>query len=216
MKSEELFKEALNLFPMGVNSPVRYYSPIPVMFKSGKGSKIIDVNDKEYIDYSLGFGPMILGHANEEIIKKMNDQIENGILFGSITENEVQFGKIIKNAVKSIEMMRFTNSGTEATMHAMRLARGYTKRNLILKMEGGYHGAHDYSLIKSGSGTMTFEKPSSDGVPEEISKTVVVGKYNDKENIENIFKKYGNNIAAVITEPIFGNIGVINPEISRF
>ncbi len=212
MKSEELFKEALNLFPMGVNSPVRYYSPIPVMFKSGKGSKIIDVNDKEYIDYSLGFGPMILGHANEEIIKKMNDQIENGILFGSITENEVQFGKIIKNAVKSIEMMRFTNSGTEATMHAMRLARGYTKRNLILKMEGGYHGAHDYSLIKSGSGTMTFEKPSSDGVPEEISKTVVVGKYNDKENIENIFKKYGNNIAAVITEPIFGNIGVINPE----
>ncbi len=212
MKSEELFKEALNLFPMGVNSPVRYYSPIPVMFKRGMGSKIFDVNDKQYIDYSLGFGPMILGHANEGIVRIMNEQIDKGILFGSITENEIQLGKIIKNSVKSIEMMRFTNSGTEATMHAMRLARGYTKKNLILKMEGGYHGAHDYSLIKSGSGTMTFGKPSSDGVPEEISKTVVVGQYNDKESIENIFKKYGNNIAAVITEPILGNIGVINPE----
>jgi len=212
MKSEELFNEALTLFPMGVNSPVRYYSPVPVMFSQGKGSKVIDVDNNEYIDYSLGFGPMILGHANDEVASAMKKQIDRGILFGSITENEINLGKIIKNAIKSMEKMRFTNSGTESTMHAIRLARGYTNRKYILKMEGGYHGAHDYALIKSGSGTMTFGVPSSAGVPEEVSKTVLVGQYNDKSSIENLFKEFGNEIAAVITEPVLGNIGVINPE----
>ncbi len=212
MKSEELFNEALKLFPMGVNSPVRYYSPVPVMFSQGKGSKIIDVNGNEYIDYSMGFGPMILGHANEEVALEIKSQIDNGILFGSITENEITLGKIIKNAVKSIEKMRFTNSGTEATMHAVRLARGYTGRKYILKMEGGYHGAHDYALIKSGSGTMTFGTPSSAGIPEEVSKTVLVGQYNDRSNIESIFREFGSEIAAVITEPVLGNTGVVNPE----
>ena len=212
MKSEELFNEALKLFPMGVNSPVRYYSPVPVMFSRGKGSKIIDVNDNEYIDYSLGFGPMLLGHANEGVASEIKSQLDRGILFGSITENEITLGKIIKNAVKSIEKMRFTNSGTEATMHAVRLARGYTGRKYILKMEGGYHGAHDYALIKSGSGTMTFGIPSSAGIPEEVSKTVLVGQYNDRANIESIFREYGNEIAAVITEPVLGNTGVVNPE----
>ncbi len=211
MKSEELFNEALKLFPMGVNSPVRYYSPVPVMFSQGKGSKIMDVDGNEYIDYSLGFGPMILGHANDNVISKIKDQLDKGILFGSITENEIELGKIIKNAIKSINKMRFTNSGTEATMHAIRLARGYTGKKYILKMEGGYHGSHDYALIKSGSGTMTFGVPSSAGVPEEVSKTVLVGQYNDKESIEKLFKEFGNDIAAVITEPVLGNIGVINP-----
>ncbi len=212
MKSEDLFNEALTLFPMGVNSPVRYYSPVPVMFSQGKGSKIIDVDNNEYIDYSLGFGPMILGHANDEVASTMKKQIDKGILFGSLTENEINLGKIIKNAIKSMEKMRFTNSGTESTMHAIRLARGYTNRKYILKMEGGYHGAHDYALIKSGSGTMTFGVPSSAGIPEEVSKTVLVGQYNDKSSIENLFKEFGNEIAAVITEPVLGNIGVINPE----
>ena len=212
MKSEELFNESLKLFPMGVNSPVRYYSPVPVMFSRGKGSKIIDVNDNEYIDYSMGFGPMILGHADEEVAFEIKSQLDRGVLFGSITENEIILGKIIKNAIKSIEKMRFTNSGTEATMHAIRLARGYTGRKYILKMEGGYHGAHDYALIKSGSGTMTFGIPSSAGIPEEVSKTVLVGQYNDRANIESIFREFGNEIAAVITEPVLGNIGVVNPE----
>ncbi|AAT42833.1 glutamate-1-semialdehyde 2,1-aminomutase [Picrophilus oshimae] len=212
MKGDDLFSEALKLFPSGVNSPVRFYRPVPVMFERGRGSRIYDVNGKEYIDYSLGFGPMILGHADPDVASAIKRQADNGILFGSITENEVRLGNIIKNHVKSIEKMRFTNSGTEATMHAIRLARGYTKRKYILKMEGGFHGAHDYALIKSGSGTMTFGVPSSNGVPEEITKTVLVGKYNDENSIESLFNEYGNDIAAVITEPILGNIGVINPE----
>jgi glutamate-1-semialdehyde 2,1-aminomutase len=212
MRSTELFKEALELFPMGVNSPVRYYSPEPVMFQQMHGSKAIDVNGKEYIDYSLGFGPMILGHANVAVSNYLKSQIDRGILFGSISENEINLAKIIKGAVKSIERLRFTNSGTEATMHAIRLARGFTGKKYILKMEGGYHGAHDYALIKSGSGTMTFGVPSSAGVPEEVSKTVLVGQYNNIESIEKLFNEYGNDIAGVITEPVLGNIGVINPE----
>ncbi len=212
MRSLSLYKEARELFPMGVNSPVRYYSPEPVMFRQGSGSMTIDVNGKEYIDYSLGFGPMILGHANPYVGAKIKEQVDKGILFGSLTENEIKLGKIIKNSVKSIEMLRFTNSGTEATMHAIRVARGFTGKKYILKMEGGYHGAHDYALIKSGSGTMTFGVPSSSGVPEEVSRTVLVGQYNDPESIEKLFKEYGDNIAAVITEPVLGNIGVVNPE----
>ena len=212
MKSDDVFNEALDLFPSGVNSPVRFYKPVPVIFQKGSGSKIYDVNGKEYIDYSLAFGPMILGHADPDVSSAIKKQADLGILFGSITENEVKLGKIIKKHVKSIEKMRFTNSGTEATMHAIRLARGYTNRKYILKMEGGFHGAHDYALIKSGSGTMTFGVPSSAGVPDEITRTVLVGRYNDFNSIESLFKEHGNDIAAVITEPILGNIGVINPE----
>lgn len=212
MKSSELFKEARELFPMGVNSPVRYYSPEPVMFQQASGSKIIDVNGEEYIDYSMGFGPMILGHANPDVAMKIKGQVDKGILFGSITENEINLGRMIKNSVKSIDMLRFTNSGTEATMHAIRVARGFTGKKYILKMEGGYHGAHDYALIKSGSGTMTFGVPSSSGVPEEVSRTVLVGQYNDFESIEKLFREHGTDIAAVITEPVLGNIGVVNPE----
>ncbi|WP_287954220.1 glutamate-1-semialdehyde 2,1-aminomutase [Acidiplasma sp.] len=212
MNSEELFKEAQTLFPMGVNSPVRYYKPVPVIFKHGYGSKIYDVENHEYIDYSLAFGPMILGHANKTVAEKIKNQVDSGILFGSLTENEVKLGEIIRNAVGSIKMMRFTNSGTEATTHAIRLARGFTGRKLIVKMEGGYHGAHDYALIKSGSGNITFGVPSSAGVPEEVSKTVLVGQYNDIESIETLFKQYGNDIACVITEPVLGNIGVVSPK----
>ncbi|WMT51337.1 MAG: glutamate-1-semialdehyde 2,1-aminomutase [Ferroplasma sp.] len=212
MRSSNLFKEAMDIFPMGVNSPVRYYSPEPVMFQQARGSRAIDVNGKEYIDYSMGFGPMILGHANPEVGMKIKEQVDRGILFGSLSENEIKLGKKIKNAVKSIDMLRFTNSGTEATMHAIRVARGFTGRKYILKMEGGYHGAHDYALIKSGSGTMTFGVPSSSGVPEEVSRTVLVGQYNDTESIEKLFREYGNEIAAVITEPVLGNIGVVNPK----
>ncbi len=212
MRSTKLFKEAQELFPMGVNSPVRYYSPEPVMFQQAHGSKAIDVNGKEYIDYSLGFGPMILGHADPVVSNYIKSQVDKGILFGSLSENEIRLGTIIKNAVGSIEKLRFTNSGTEATMHAIRLARGFTGKKYIVKMEGGYHGAHDYALIKSGSGTMTFGVPSSAGVPDEVSKTVLVGQYNNIESIEKIFSEHGDDIAAIITEPVLGNIGVINPE----
>lgn len=212
MRSSTLFNESLKHFPGGVNSPVRFYKPSPVFMKSGKGSKIKDEDGREYIDYSLGFGPMILGHSNEEFNRKMKERVDDGILFGAPSEGENMLAVKISDAIPSIQKMRFTNSGTEATMHAIRLARGYTGKKLILKMEGGYHGAHDYSLIKSGSGTLTFGAPSSPGVPDEISKTVVLGQYNDSKSIRKAFSEVGENIAAVITEPVMGNVGLIPPE----
>jgi len=212
MNSRELFSQSSGLFPGGVNSPVRYYDPYPVFMKKGIGSTIYDVEDKPYTDFCLAFGPLILGHSHHEIVNAVRSAVENATSLGAPTENEVRMGNIIKTAVPSVEKMRFTNSGTEATMHALRLARGFTGRNIIVKMEGGFHGSHDYALIKSGSGTLTFGTPSSRGIPPEVSRTVVVGQYNNPDGIEEIFKKYGKEIAAVITEPIMGNAGVIKPE----
>ena len=174
MISRELFSKSSRLFPGGVNSPVRYYDPYPVFMKMGKGSKIFDVDGMGYTDFCLAFGPLILGHSHPDVVSSVKSAVENATSLGTPTENEITLGSMINQAVPSIEKMRFTNSGTEATMHAMRLARGYTGRNIILKMEGGFHGAHDYSLIKSGSGTLTFGIPSSRGVPPEVSKTVLV------------------------------------------
>lgn len=212
MGSSKLFDDASSIFPKGVNSPVRYFRPYPIFMKSGQGSRIEDEDGNNYIDYCLGFGPMILGHSNKIVSGKMLEQINKGILFGTPNESEIKLGKLIKGAIKSIEKMRFTNSGTEATMHAIRAARAYTKRKYILKMEGGFHGAHDYTLIKAGSGALTFGNPSSPGIPEEVSKTVLVGRFNEQGSIESFFKEMGNEIAAVITEPILGNTGVIMPE----
>lgn len=212
MISRELFSKSSRLFPGGVNSPVRYYDPYPIFMKMGKGSKIFDVDGMGYTDFCLAFGPLILGHSHPDVVNSVKSAVENATSLGTPTENEITLGSMINRAVPSIEKMRFTNSGTEATMHAMRLARGYTGRNIILKMEGGFHGAHDYSLIKSGSGTLTFGIPSSRGVPPEVSKTVLVGQYNSPSTIEEIFRKFGKDIAAVITEPIMGNAGVIKPE----
>lgn len=212
MSSSRLFEESRKHFPGGVNSPVRFYKPSPVFIKKGEGSRVYDHDGNSYIDYCLGYGPMILGHANEMFVDRMKKRLGDGILFGSPTEEENVLAEKITSAIPSIEKMRFTNSGTEATMHAMRLARAHTGRKLILKMEGGYHGAHDYSLIKSGSGTLTFGSPSSPGVPEEISRTVAVGEYNNIDSIRKIFAEVGKNIAAVITEPVMGNVGVVPPE----
>ncbi|AKA47753.1 glutamate-1-semialdehyde aminotransferase [uncultured archaeon] len=212
MSSSVLFDESQRYFPGGVNSPVRYYRPNPVFIKKGKGSRIFDADGKQYIDYCLGYGPMILGHANEKFSESLKARIEDGILFGSPTEEENILASKIREAIPSVEKMRFTNSGTEATMHAIRLARAHTKRKIILKMEGGYHGAHDYSLIKAGSGSLTFGTPSSPGVPEEISRTVVLGEYNNIDSIRKIFSEMGDQIAAVITEPVMGNVGVVPPK----
>lgn len=211
MSSSALYNESRKHFPGGVNSPVRFYKPHPVFLKGGNGSRVFDVDGKSYIDYCLGYGPMILGHSHEAFSSALKARIENGVLFGSPSEEENILASLIKSAIPSIEKMRFTNSGTEATMHAIRLARAHTGRKLILKMEGGYHGAHDYSLIKSGSGSLTFGTPSSPGVPDEISRTVVLGQYNDMESIRKIFSEVGDSIAAVITEPVMGNVGVIPP-----
>lgn len=212
MTPSVLFDESRKHFPGGVNSPVRYYSPSPVFISKGKGSRVYDTDGKSYLDYCLGYGPMILGHSDEKFNVALRKRVDGGILFGSPTEEENMLASMIKSGIPSIEKMRFTNSGTEATMHAIRLARAHTKRKIILKMEGGYHGAHDYSLIKSGSGSLTFGTPSSPGVPEEISRTVVLGQYNNIESIRKAFSEAGDDIAAVITEPVLGNVGVVPPE----
>ena len=209
MKSEKLFRESLNIFPGGVNSPVRYYKPYPIFIKKGKGSRIYDVDDKSYIDYCLAYGPLILGHSDKDIKKEIKKQLENGWIYGAPTELEIIYGNMLKGAT-GMEMMRFTSSGTEATMHAIRLARAYTKRNKILKLYGGFHGSHDSVLISPGSGEIGI--PSSPGIPKEVAENTLVANYNDIKGIKEVFSKEGKNIATVIVEPVLGNVGVIIPE----
>ena len=212
MNSADLFNKAKNMFPGGVNSPVRYYAPNPVYFRKAIGDRIFDVNGKEYLDFNMGFGAMIAGYGNEEVISEVHELDYLSIPLGVPSELEILLADEIKAAIPSIEMMRFTNSGTEATMHAIRLARAYTGRKLIIKMNAGFHGSHDYVLISAGSGALTFGTPSSPGIPDEIGKTVLVSDYNNIADTEALFKKYSDQIAALIVEPILGNIGLINPD----
>jgi glutamate-1-semialdehyde 2,1-aminomutase len=211
MDSAELFRQSSELFPGGVNSPVRYYKPHPVFISRASGSNLWDVDGKKYIDYSLGFGAMILGHANKLVVESLQRRIENGYLFGAPTEDEIRLARTITGASRTIKKIRFTNSGTEATMHAIRLARAYTKRKKIMKMEGCFHGAHDYVLIKAGSGPLTFGVPSSPGIPDEVSKTVAIADYNDLDSVSRSFRQNRGEIAALIVEPIMGNVGVVKP-----
>ncbi len=212
MDSDSLFRRASKLFPGGVNSPVRFYSPRPIYFSRSTGTRLFDVSGKEYLDFSMGFGAVFGGYANSDILDLAMDAFANPVPEGVVSENEIILGELIHGAVPSVEMMRFTNSGTEATMHAIRLARAYTGRNIIVKMNGGFHGAHDYALIGAGSGAATFGTPTSPGIPDEVSRTVLVGEFNHRDSIEEIFSKHGRDIAAVIVEPIMGNMGVIKPE----
>ncbi|MCL4350387.1 MAG: glutamate-1-semialdehyde 2,1-aminomutase [Candidatus Thermoplasmatota archaeon] len=212
MVSSSLFNRASKVFPGGVNSPVRYYTPEPIYFARAKGTKLLDEEGKEYLDFSMGFGAVFTGYANSDILDTQMEIFANPVPEGVVNEKEIILGEMINEAVPSMEMMRFTNSGTEATMHAIRLARAFTGRDIIVKMNGGFHGAHDYVLIGAGSGAATFGTPTSPGIPEEIGKTVLVGEFNHRESLEQIFEKHGNNIAAVIVEPIMGNMGVILPE----
>lgn len=211
-KSQELYKEAMKYIPGGVNSPVRSFNSVgidPIFVKKGKKNKIIDVDGNEYIDYICSWGPLILGHNNEEISKVINEVISNGISFGLATEIEVEMAKLIVEAYPAIDQVRMVNSGTEATMSALRVARGYTNRNKILKFEGCYHGHSDGLLVKSGSGTITFGVPTSPGVPLDVVKNTLVCRYNDIEDVKKTFKENGEDIAAVIVETIGGNMGVV-------
>lgn len=202
MSSESLFNRASSLFPGGVNSPVRAYSPYPRYIRSGSGSRIVDEDGKEYVDYCLAFGPMILGHANHEVDERLKAQVDLGLTFGAPGRLEVELGERIRKAIPSIEMMRFTNSGTEATLHAIRLARHYTGRGMILKLEGGFHGAHDYSLYP-----VKQEEAS-----ENIGNITIETPFNDIEALRRTFGRFGNRIAALILEPVMGNIGVVPPD----
>ena len=211
-KSQELYKEAMKYIPGGVNSPVRSFNSVgidPIFVTKGKKNKIIDVDGNEYIDYICSWGPLILGHNNEEISKVINEVISNGISFGLATEIEVEMAKLIVEAYPAIDQVRMVNSGTEATMSALRVARGYTNRNKILKFEGCYHGHSDGLLVKSGSGTITFGVPTSPGVPLDVVKNTLVCRYNDIEDVKKTFKENGEDIAAVIVETIGGNMGVV-------
>lgn len=212
VKSEELFKRAKELIPGGVNSPVRAFKGLdidPPFIVRADGSKIYDEDGNEYIDYIGSYGPMILGHNSEIVNNKLKEQIDNSLSFGAPTRLEVEIAELITEIVPSVEMIRMVNSGTEATMSALRVARGYTGRNKIVKFAGNYHGHGDCLLVQAGSGALTHGVPSSSGVPESITDNTIVAEYNSIESIGSIFKEYGNDIAAVIMEPISGNMGVV-------
>jgi glutamate-1-semialdehyde 2,1-aminomutase len=209
--SEISYSKAKKLMPGGVNSPVRAFEPYPFFTSSAEGSKLFDIDGNTYIDYCLAYGPLILGHSNPRIIEAVKTQIDKGTLYGTPTDIEVELAELITKLVPSIEMLRLVNTGTEATMHAIRLARGYTGRNKIIKFEGCYHGAHDYVLVKAGSGATTFGAPDSHGIPEETTKNTIAIPFNDINSFMDVIKQNQDEIATVIIEPIIGNAGVILP-----
>ncbi|MDR7001463.1 glutamate-1-semialdehyde 2,1-aminomutase [Neobacillus niacini] len=214
-KSVEAFKEAQTLMPGGVNSPVRAFKSVnmdPIFMERGKGSKVYDIDGNEYIDYVLSWGPLILGHSNDQVVESLKKQAEMGTSFGAPTLLENQLAQLVKERVPSIEIVRMVNSGTEATMSALRLARGYTGRDKILKFEGCYHGHGDSLLIKAGSGVATLGLPDSPGVPEGIAKNTVTVQYNDLEGVRYAFEQFGEDIACIIVEPVAGNMGLVPPQ----
>lgn len=214
-KSIQAFSEAVNLMPGGVNSPVRAFKSVntePIFMESGQGAIIKDIDGNEYIDYVLSWGPLILGHSHPDVVQAIQEQAAKGTSFGAPTVLENQLAELIIDRVPSIEMVRFVSSGTEATMAALRLARGYTGRDLILKFEGSYHGHGDSLLIKAGSGVATLGLPDSPGVPADIAKNTLTVAYNDLEAVQEIFEKLGKQIAAIIVEPVAGNMGVVPPK----
>lgn len=211
-RSLELFEEAKGLIPGGVNSPVRAFSSVgmnPPFIKKGKGAYIYDEDENCYIDYVGSWGPLILGHCRLEVVEALKGVLETGTSFGAPTAIESKLARLVIDAIPSIEMVRMVNSGTEATMTALRLARGYTGRSKIVKFSGNYHGHSDSLLIKSGSGLMTHGIPSSPGVTEETAKNTITARFNSIVHIEEIFRNSGNEVAAVIIEPIAGNMGVV-------
>ncbi|MFP3124846.1 glutamate-1-semialdehyde 2,1-aminomutase [Ectobacillus funiculus] len=213
-KSIAAFQEAKRLMPGGVNSPVRAFKSVgmnPIFMESGKGSRIYDLDGNEYIDYVLSWGPLIHGHANDRVVEALKSVAEKGTSFGAPTAIENELAKLVIERVPSVEIVRMVNSGTEATMSALRLARGYTGRNKIVKFEGCYHGHGDSLLIKAGSGVATLGLPDSPGVPEGVASNTITVPYNDLESLRVAFKQYGDDIAAVIVEPVAGNMGVVPP-----
>ena len=211
-KSIELYKEAKLHMPGGVNSPVRAFKNIngnPIFFKKAKGPYLIDADNNKYIDYIGSWGPMILGHSNPNIIKAVSRQLELGTSYGAPTSIESDTAKLIKKCFPSIQKIRMVNSGTEATMSAVRLARGYTNKTKIIKFDGCYHGHVDSLLIKAGSGVSTFGLPDSPGIPNELAKKTLSCEFNNKDSFLKIFNKVKNDLAAVIVEPIAGNMGFV-------
>ncbi len=214
-RSKRLFKEAQQHIPGGVNSPVRAFRSVggdPLFITKAKGAKIIDADGKEYLDYVLSWGPMILGHAHPAVTAALKKAIAKGTSFGAPTELEITLAKMVKKAFPSIELVRMVSSGTEATMSAIRAARGFTGRDAILKFEGCYHGHADSLLVKAGSGVATFGLPDSPGVPADLAKHTLTVPYNDLAAVEDVASRVGERIACVIVEPVAGNMGCVPPE----
>ncbi len=212
--SKEEFVKANKSIPGGVNSPVRAFKSVktdPIFIEKAKGAKITDIDGNEYIDFVASWGPLILGHANDNIVSAINEAAAKGTSYGAPTKIETEMAELICEMMPSVEKVRMVNSGTEATMSAVRLARGYTGRECIVKFIGNYHGHGDYFLIKAGSGALTFGLPDSPGVTEGNAKDTLLAEYNNIESVEKLFAERGNEIAAVIIEPVAGNMGVIPP-----
>ena len=213
--SQELFEKSKKHIAGGVNSPVRAFKSVggsPIFFKKSRGCYLYDEDGNKYLDFVGSWGPMVLGHSNKNIINAIKNQASKGISFGAPTKNELEIAKIIKSYLPSIEKLRMVNSGTEATMSCIRLARGTTNRKKIIKFIGCYHGHVDSLLVKAGSGLATLGVPDSPGIPEELSELTITLPYNDIDSLKDAFSKFSNDIAAVIIEPIAGNMGFIEPE----
>ncbi|MBI2831582.1 MAG: glutamate-1-semialdehyde 2,1-aminomutase [Chloroflexi bacterium] len=214
-RSQKLFEEAQQYLPGGVDSPVRAFKAVggtPIFIVRGKGSKIHDEDGNEFIDYVCSWGPLILGHSHPQVVKALKKAVEQGTSFGASTELEVRLAKLISKAFPSMEMLRFVNSGTEATMSALRLARAFTRRDKIIKFDGGYHGHSDGLLTKGGSGLATLGIPDSPGVPLSYTQNTLVAPYNNIGDVKQLFERYPGEIAAVIVEPVAANMGVVLPE----
>lgn len=213
--SHELFMQALSLLPGGVNSPVRAFKGVggePVFFKQGKGAYIIDVDDQQYIDYVGSWGPLILGHCHPAVIETVSQALHCGMSFGAPTEHEILLARKIMQLMPAIEKVRMVNSGTEATMTAIRLARGYTNKNKVIKFNGCYHGHNDSLLVKAGSGLLTLGIPATPGIPASITEHTLTADFNNLEQVAALFAAFKDDIAAVIIEPIAGNMGFVLPK----
>lgn len=214
-RSTDLFHQAQALIPGGVNSPVRAFKGVggdPIFFKQGKGAYLIDADNKEYIDYVGSWGPLILGHCHPTVIEAVTKVLHSGMSFGAPTELELQLAEKIISLIPSIEKIRMVNSGTEATMTAIRLARGVTKKNKFIKFNGCYHGHSDSLLVKAGSGLLTLGIPSTPGIPQSVTEHTLTANFNDLEQTAQLFEKFPEDIAAVILEPVAGNMGFVLPE----
>ena len=213
-RSHILFEEARQLLPGGVNSPVRAFRAVggdPVFISAANGPYLYDVDGNRYLDYVQSWGPMILGHTHRSVVEAVVQASKRGFSFGAPTEAENELAKLVIESVPSIEMIRFVNSGTEATMSALRLARAYTGRNKIIKFSGCYHGHADMLLVQAGSGVATMGLPDSPGVPPEATSNTLIAPYNDSAAVEELFRTYPQEIAAIIVEPVAANMGLVLP-----
>ncbi|MDX2470564.1 MAG: glutamate-1-semialdehyde 2,1-aminomutase [SAR324 cluster bacterium] len=214
-KSKQLFTRAQQSIPGGVNSPVRAFRSVggePLFIDKAYGSKMLDVDGNEFIDYVGSWGPMIIGHANEHVLDRIREVMKNGLSFGAPTQLEIDLAEKIRGIVPSMELVRMVNSGTEATMSAIRAARGYTGRDKIIKFSGCYHGHADYLLVKAGSGVATLGSPDSPGVPAAFAAETLIAQYNNIDEVKELVEKYNGEVACIILEPVAGNMGVIPPK----